>query len=146
MAYWLFKEEPSNYSFADLIRDGKTTWDGIANPQALKNLRAVSVGDRVFFYATGNIKAIVGEMRVVRGPLAPEDDPRALSVEVEPITALVQPVCLAVIKADEAFAGWDLIRLPRLSVMSVSPEHWRKVIELSKADAGVDLGRKSKST
>ncbi|MFQ3593185.1 MAG: EVE domain-containing protein, partial [Gemmataceae bacterium] len=82
MADWLFKEEPSNYSFAQLMQEGRTTWDGVANPLARKHLRSVQVGDRVLFYATGTVKAIVGEMRVTRGPQAPADDPNAVSVQV----------------------------------------------------------------
>ena len=62
MALWLFKEEPDTYSFADLERDGSTLWSGVSNPLAQKHLRAVKKGDRVFFYATGKVKAVVGVM------------------------------------------------------------------------------------
>ncbi|MGL4555025.1 MAG: EVE domain-containing protein [Gemmataceae bacterium] len=146
MAYWLFKEEPTSYGFADLTRDGRSVWDGIANPQALKNLRAVRAGDRVFFYATGGVKAVVGEMRVVRGPQTPEDDPKAVSVEVEPVAALVRPVTLAAIKGEAALAGWDLVRLPRLSVVPVTESQWKRVQEMSEAEAGAALGRTPKAT
>jgi predicted RNA-binding protein with PUA-like domain len=146
VAYWLFKEEPSCFGFADLMREGRATWDGIANAQALKNLRTVAVGDRVFFYATGDVRAVVGEMRVTRGPQAPDDDPKAVSVVVEPVAALVRPVTLATIKADEALAGWELIRLPRLSVVPVTAVQWKRVQELANTDAGAELGRMPRAT
>src|SRR5207249_7495453 len=66
--YWLFKQEPECYSYADLERDGRTVWDGVTNSLAQKNLRQVRVGDRILFYHTGKQKAVVGEMGVARGP------------------------------------------------------------------------------
>ena len=74
MAYWLFKEEPYCYSFADLERDGSTIWSGVTNNLARKNLRQVSKGDRVLFYATGKVKSVVGEMEIVEGPRPGLDD------------------------------------------------------------------------
>ena len=83
--YWLFKQEPGSYSYADLERDGRTVWDGVANALARKHLRAIRPGDRVLYYHTGSEKAVVGEMRVVGGP-RPEsdDDPNAVVVTVKP--------------------------------------------------------------
>jgi predicted RNA-binding protein with PUA-like domain len=129
---WLFKEEPEHYSYADLERDGDARWDGVSNNLARKNLRLVKPGDRVMFYHTGKEKAVVGEMRVVNGPEADaeSDDPKAVVVTVEPVRRWRQPVTLARIKADPVFAGWDLVRQPRLSVMPVSPEQWRRLEEL----------------
>jgi predicted RNA-binding protein with PUA-like domain len=132
MAYWLFKEEPDHYNFADLERDGVTRWDGVTNALARKNLRQVKKGDRIWYYHTGKEKAIVGEMRAVRhAQKDPDsDDPNAVVVEVRPVRRLHQPVSLTQMKQDPLFAGWDLVRLPRLSVMPVSEAQWRRVEEL----------------
>ena len=102
MARWLFKEEPEHYGFADLQRDGKTTWEGVANPLALKHLRAVRPGDKVFYYHTGKEKAVVGVM-CVTATTEKEDMP---VVTVEPVRRLPNPVALAAIKADPLFADW----------------------------------------
>jgi len=146
VADWLFKEEPSNYCFDQLQREGRTVWEGIANPLALKHLRSVQVGDRVLFYATGSVKAIVGEMRVTRGPQAPAEDPKAVSVEVEAVTPYPPGLTLARLKQEAALADWELLRLPRLSVVPVSAEQWQRVQELRQELAGADLGRSPKQT
>jgi predicted RNA-binding protein with PUA-like domain len=134
MALWLFKQEPSCYSFADLKRDGTTVWDGVSNSLALKNLGQVDRNDRVFFYHTGKEKAIVGEMRVVSARRTAVDGSNEKVVEVRYVRALPRPVTLAEIKADKLLAGWDLIRLPRLSVLPVSEAQWRQVEELSEKE------------
>ncbi len=125
MAFWLFKQEPESYSFLDLVRDERTTWDGVANALALKHLRAVKVGDRVLFYETGKVKAAVGEMRVVEAGDA---------VTVQAVAALPRPVALAEIKDDPALADWELVRQPRLSVMPVTEAQWRRVMGMSRRD------------
>ena len=123
MACWLFKQEPDAYSYADLVRDGSTTWDGVGNAVALKHLRQVQVGDAIWFYHTGKQKAIVGEMRAtaIEGGI----------VRVEPVRPLAQPVTLAMVKADDTLATWELVRLPRLSVMPVSDAQWLRIRELA---------------
>lgn len=133
MALWLFKEDPEHYCFAHLQREGRTLWDGVGNNLARQNLRRVRRGDRVFFYATGKEKAVVGEMRVVGDPQANPagDDPKDVVVEVEAERVLPRPVPLARIKADPLLARWDLVRLPRLSVMPVTEAQWQRVEELS---------------
>jgi predicted RNA-binding protein with PUA-like domain len=133
MANWLFKEEPDHYSFADLERDGTTTWDGVTNNLARRNLRQVRRDDKIFFYHTGKEKAVVGEMRALTDsmPDADSDDPKAVVVKVEKVLRLPQPVPLKRIKEDSLLAQWDLVRLPRLSVMPVSEAQWRRVLELS---------------
>jgi len=137
MALWLFKEEPEHYSFADLQRDGSTVWDGVSNALARQHLRKVKRGDRVLLYHTGKEKAVVGVMRVVSGSRAdPNDpDPKAVAVEVAPVRLLPRPVPLAAIKADLHFKGWELVRLPRLSVMPVTEAQWRRIEELSEAES-----------
>src|SRR5258708_20623145 len=99
MAYWLFKEEPDHYSFADLERDGSTLWDGVSNNLALKNLRQVKPGDRVLFYHTGKEKAVVGEMLVLTEP---KNQPQtnghtSVSVDVAPSRRLSQPIIFSTI-------------------------------------------------
>jgi predicted RNA-binding protein with PUA-like domain len=133
MARWLFKEEPTHYSFADLERDGRTLWGGVTNALALRHLRTVKPGDEVFFYHTGKEKAVVGVMGVVNGPVPdPEaDDEKLVAVEVKPVRKLPRPVTLAEIKADKALAQWDLVRLPRLSVVPVTDAQWRRIEEIS---------------
>src|SRR5687768_4623517 len=138
MARWLFKVEPDCYSYADLERDGTTLWDGVSNAAARKNLRQVQPGDHVLFYHTGDEKAVVGVMAAVSGPQSDPDghDPKAVVVAVRPVRRLARPVPLAHIKADPALADWELVRLPRLSVMPVSEEQWRRVEELADARPG----------
>ena len=132
MALWLFKEEPGEYSFADLQRDRKTLWTGVSNALAQKHLGQVRRGDRVFFYHTGKEKAVVGEMRAVGDAKPAPTDDEAEAVEVEAVRPLPRPVPLARIKADPLLSAWDLVRLPRLSVLPVTEEQWDRVEELSR--------------
>lgn len=134
MAFWLFKEEPSHYSFGDLERDGTTNWDGVTNALARQNLRKVKRGDRIWFYHTGTERAIVGEMRAENDASADPDDPdpKAVVVRVKPVRRLHHPIALAAIKADPDLASWDLVRLSRLSIVPVSEAQWRRVEALSK--------------
>lgn len=137
MAHWLFKTEPDCYSFTDLERDGSTLWDGVTNALARKNLRQVQPDDRVWYYHTGGEKAVVGEARVVGGPQpdpTAEGDKNGVAVTVRPVRRLAHPVTLARIKADKLLAGWELVRLPRLSVVPVTPEQWSRVEELAQAE------------
>ena len=137
MAYWLFKEEPEHYSFAQLEKDKSTLWDGVTNNLARKNLRQVAAGDRILYYHTGKEKAVVGEMEAVSGPMADpdSDDPKAVVVKVKPIRRLPAPVSLEQVKKEPALAGWDLVRLPRLSVMPVTEAQWRRVEQLSRKES-----------
>lgn len=136
MALWLFKEEPDHYCFADLQRDGKTLWTGVKNALARQHLRNVKRGDRVFYYHTGKEKAVVGVLRVLAGAQddPADEDPKAVVVEVAPVEPLARPVPLSTIKADPLFADWELVRLPRLSVMPVTEEQWRRIEELGRTD------------
>jgi len=129
--YWLFKQEPASYSYADLQREGQTVWDGVSNALARQHLTRVQVGDRVLFYHTGKEKAVVGEMIVVTVRQGPADAPQAVVIEVAPVRSLENPVTLARIKADALLRGWDLVRLPRLSVVPMTAQHWQRIEELS---------------
>jgi predicted RNA-binding protein with PUA-like domain len=126
---WLFKEEPTHYSYDDLVRDGKTSWTGVRNPVAQKHLRAVAKGDRIFFYHTGNEKAVVGIAKAA-APSYPDPadaDGKLYAVDVVPVRKLKQAVTLAAIKADTSFASFALTRVPRLSVMPVTDEQWDRI-------------------
>jgi predicted RNA-binding protein with PUA-like domain len=133
MARWLCKQEPSCYSFDDLLRDGSTVWDGVRNPMARINLRQMKKGDRVFFYHTGKEKAIVGEMVVSADAKPDPKDDSAVVVGVRPVRKLANPVTLAQIKADKSLAKWDLVRMSRLSVVPVSDAQWRRVEKMAES-------------
>jgi len=130
----LFKEEPENYSYDDLVRDGNTSWTGVRNPVAQRNLRSVKKGDKIFFYHTGKVKAVVGICRAAADAYPdPADKGGTLyAVDVEPVKKLKSPVTLAAIKAERRFADHPLARVPRLSVMPFSAEEWDRVLEMSK--------------
>jgi predicted RNA-binding protein with PUA-like domain len=139
VANWLFKEEPSNYSYDTLARDGKTSWTGVRNPVAQRHLRSVKKGDRIFFYHTGAEKAVVGIAKALGDayPDPADKDGKLYAVDVGPDKKLPAPVTLAAVKADKFFADFELVRIPRLSVMPVSPERWQRMIEMSgRAAAG----------
>lgn len=129
---WLFKTEPSEYSYDDLERDKKTVWEGVSNNLALKNLRAVRLGDEILIYHTGNDKAIVGLAEVISEPYPNpnEKDDNLTVVNIKPKRRFARQVTLAEIKNTEALKEFDLVRLPRLSVMPVSKEHWYVLEEL----------------
>lgn len=133
MAYWLIKSEPDKYSWADMLRDERTIWDGVRNHSAAINLRAMKVGDRAFFYHSNVGKEIVGIVEVVREHyLDPKDAAQRFpAVDVAPVEALANPVTLAEIKADPVFADFDLVRLSRLSVASVGKHHWDRVLAMA---------------
>lgn len=124
---WLVKEEPANYSFSQFQKDRKTLWSGVRNPVAQRNLRTMVKGERVFFYHTGNEKAIVGTARVAGTPYPDPTDPdgKLYVVELECDKALPVPVTLKAVKADGRFADFALTRVPRLSVMPVTDAQWK---------------------
>ena len=129
----LFKTEPSAYSFDQLRADKRTTWDGVKNPLALKHLASVRRGDAVLVYHTGGEKAVVGVARAAGDPYPDpkKKDAKLLVVDLEAVKPLSQPVSLAAIKASGKFAGFDLVRLPRLSVMPVTPEQAAEIEKMA---------------
>ena len=131
---WLFKTEPETYSYDQLEADKKCVWDGVSNNQALKNLRSVRLGDEVLIYHTGNEKAIVGLAEAVTDayPDPNANDEHLVVVNLKPKRRVKTPVALADIKADEAFSEFDLVRLPRLSVMPVSKDYWALLQDMLK--------------
>jgi predicted RNA-binding protein with PUA-like domain len=128
--HWLLKTEPSTYAYDDLERDRKGAWDGVANPVALKHLRTMAVGDECFVYHTGDQKRIVGIARVTKAayPDPKQADPKLVVVDLVPVRRVARPVTLSEIKGSDLFAGSDLVRLPRLSVMPLSATLWDAVL------------------
>ena len=130
MAYWLMKSEPSSYGWDDLVRDGGTEWDGVRNPTARINLRAMKIGDEAFFYHSMDERQIVGIMRIVREARPDAKDPNWVSVRVEPVRP-IQPVTLKAIKAEPKLAQMELLRHSRLSVAPVRDEEWKRVLAMA---------------
>jgi predicted RNA-binding protein with PUA-like domain len=130
---WLMKEEPTHYSFDDLVRDQKTSWTGVRNPLAQKHLRSIQKGDRIFFYHTGDEKSVIGIAKAAGAPYTdPADKTGKLhAVDVVPVKKLKMPVTLAAIKADKSFASFPLVRMSRLSVMPVTDEEWDRIEKMS---------------
>ena len=126
---WLLKTEPGEYSWDDLEREGRARWDGVANPVALRNLRAMKKGDRVLVYHTGGEKAVVGTAEVVREayPDPKAKDERLVVVDLEPRGRLARKVTLAEIKAMPDLEGSPLVRQGRLSVVPLTAPQWRAI-------------------
>ena len=121
---WLFKTEPSDYAFEDLVRDGGTRWEGIRNATALIHLRRVRKGDAVMIYHTGGVKAVIG---LARAATDAKDD----AVDLVPDRPLARPVTLAEIRKNPKLKTLDLVRITRLSVMPVADPHWAELIRMS---------------
>jgi len=135
-SYWLFKEEPEHYSFNDLVRDGRAVWDGVRNNLALKHIRAMKNGDLAFFYHTGKETVVVGIIRIVSDPYPdPEEkDPKLVVIDVVPVEKLKKPVTLAEIKSNSKFKNFELVRIPRLSIMPVPKAFWDEIIKMSRRE------------
>ena len=115
------------------MRDGRTSWTGVRNPVAQRNLRSVKKGDKIFFYHTGDEKSVVGICRAAGDAYADPADKtgKLFAVDVEPVKKLKNPVTLASVKGDKRFADFPLTRIPRLSVMAVPPDEWEWILEKS---------------
>jgi predicted RNA-binding protein with PUA-like domain len=132
VAHWLMKSEPESYSWADLVRDKGTEWDGVRNNAARLHLKTLKPGDTAFFYHSMSDKAVVGIMRITREAQPDPKDPDWVSVRVEPVEPLPRPVTLAEIKAEPKLAKMELIRQSRLSVAPVRDDEWKLVLEMAK--------------
>ncbi|MBW4689777.1 MAG: EVE domain-containing protein [Komarekiella atlantica HA4396-MV6] len=133
MAYWLLKTEPENYSYSDLERDGSTVWDGVNNALALKHLRTMLIGDLALIYHTAKERQVMGIAEIVSQPYADPalNDSKRVVVDVRAVGKVNQPVTLTQIKQDSKFTDFDLLRLPRLSVVPISELYWQYLIELT---------------
>ena len=129
MAYWLVKSEPSTYSWAQMVKDGRTFWSGVRNHQAANNMKAMKKGDHAFFYHSGDDKAVVGTVEIVREyyPDSTDDTGKFGMVDVKAGTALKTPVTLAAIKAEPKLKDLLLIRHSRLSVVPIDAPSWRLI-------------------
>lgn len=129
---WLFKTEPTSYSYDRLERERTTVWDGVKNPLARKHLAAVKRGDRVLVYHTGNEKAVVGIAHAAADAYPDPRDAAAPVVDLTAVGRLPRAVTLAELKARPSLKSFPLVRLPRLSVMPVSAAEWSEIERLSK--------------
>jgi predicted RNA-binding protein with PUA-like domain len=133
MNFWMVKQEPEAYAFADLVRDGSTAWTGVRNFQARINLRAMRRGDLVFFYHSVSEKQVVGLARLSReayaDPTATEGD--WVCVDLKALKALKTPVSLEAIKWDEILKAMLLVRNSRLSVLPVTAEQAERLLEVA---------------
>ena len=121
MSYFLAKTDPDTYSIDDLEREHKTAWDGVTNPQAVRTIREMRPGDRVFLYHSGSTPGVVG-MAIVRSESRPDPkNPKSAVVDLEFAGRLDPPVTLAEIKQSKQFDDWALVRQGRLSTMA-APE------------------------
>lgn len=135
MARFLVKTEPSTYSFADLQREKRATWDGVANPVALKHLATIRKGDTVVVYHTGAEKQAVG-LATATSDAYPDPklgNPKVFVVDLKPEQLLPTPVTLAQVKADAVLKLNDLARLPRLSVIPFTEEQFKRLLKLAGA-------------
>ena len=126
MAYWLLKSEPVKYSWEQMVKDGRTHWDGIRNHQAAINLKAMKVGDRAFFYHSNEGKEIVGVAEILRTAYPDPGDPtgRFVMVDIAPVMPVKRAVTLTEMKAMPELAGFSLLRQSRLSVCPVTDQEW----------------------
>lgn len=131
--HWIFKTEPSDYSWSDLVREQRTAWTGVRNALAQQHLRSVAEDDDVLIYHTGTERTAVG---LARAASAPYPDPAApdgkcVTLDLVPVRPLAHPVTLAAIKEDAAFKDLALVRMGRLSVVPVTPAQWKRLMELA---------------
>ena len=135
MAHWLLKSEPSAYSWDQLVKDKRTSWTGVRNPQAALNLKAMKAGDLCFFYHSNEGKEIVGIAKVLKAAYPDPTDKagKAVAVEVAAVEPVKQPVTLAVIKADPRLKDFGLVRQSRLSVVPVNDDQWKLILKMSAA-------------
>ena len=133
MAHWLIKSEPSAYAWDQLVKDKRTSWTGVRNPQASLNLKAMKAGDLCFFYHSNEGKEIVGIAKVLKEAYPDPTDKagKSVTVDVGAVEPVKQPVTLAALKADPAFKEFKLVRQSRLSVVPVSEEHWKFIMKMA---------------
>ncbi len=133
MGYWLIKSEPSAYSWDQLVKEKRTSWTGVRNPQATINLKAMKPGDRCFFYHSNEGKEIVGIAEVAKAAYPDPTDKagKAVTVDVVPVGPVKQPVTLATIKAEPRLKDFGLVRQSRLSVVPVNAEQWKLISKMA---------------
>lgn len=132
-SHWLVKSEPETYSFEDLQKDGRTVWDGVRNFAAAGHLKAMKVGDQVFFYHSQEGKDVVGVAQVSKEAFPDTTDPKGkfVAVELTPVRKLPRPVTLADMKATPALSEMPMLRQGRLSVSPVSEAEWATILKMA---------------
>ncbi len=135
MAHWLMKSEPFKYSWDDLVKDGRTHWNGVRNHQAALYLKAMAIGDEVFFYHSNEGLAVVGIARVVQTayPDPSDEKGRFVMVDIAPVRALANPVTLAAMKAEPRLSGMKMFQQFRLSVCPIADSEWDVILELGQS-------------
>jgi predicted RNA-binding protein with PUA-like domain len=135
MHYWLMKSEPAKYAWDDLVRDGRTVWDGVRNHQVAIWLRSMKIGDEALFYHSNEGLAAVGIMQVVGAAHLDATDPKGkfVAVDVAPVRALKLPVTLAAMKAEPLLADMAMFRQFRLSIVPLTAQHWATILAMSEA-------------
>ncbi|WP_374533915.1 EVE domain-containing protein [Phenylobacterium sp.] len=130
---WLVKSEPDTYAYADLERDGRTVWDGVRNHAAAGHLKAMKIGDQVFFYHSQQGKDVVAVAQVAKEAFPDASDPtgRFVAVELTPVRKLKRPVTLADMKANPALADMAMLRQGRLSVSPVTDAEWTAILKMA---------------
>lgn len=136
MAYWLIKSEPGAWSWDDQVREGVAEWDGVRNYQAANNMKAMELGDRVFFYHSVNEKQVVGIVEVVKKyyPDPTDVSGRFGMVDIKALKPFTKPVTLAEIKAEPRLANLALVRQSRLSVLPVQAEEWQLICAMGETE------------
>ncbi len=135
MAHWLMKSEPFKYSWDDLVKDGRTHWNGVRNHQAALYLKAMEIGDEVFFYHSNEGLAVVGVACVVKMayPDPSDEKGRFVMVDIAPVRALANPVTLAVMKAEPRLSAMKMFQQFRLSVCPIADSEWDVILELGQS-------------
>jgi predicted RNA-binding protein with PUA-like domain len=135
MAYWILKTDADVYSYDDLERERRATWDGVTNALALRHIRSMAAGDEAFIYHSNVGKDLVGLARITSAPYPDPKlkDAKIVVVDLEAVRRLPSPVPLSRIKADPAFADLGLVRMSRLSVIPVPEQQWKKLLAMGGA-------------
>ena len=136
MRYWLLKTEPSEWSWYQQVKSGSkgSEWNGVRNFQAAKNLKNMKIGDKCFFYHTGEIKSIIGIVEVIKEAFLDKSDrtKKFVSVIVKALYPLKREVSLKKIKRNKGFRDFSLVKQSRLSVMEVDLKYWKKICKIGK--------------
>jgi predicted RNA-binding protein with PUA-like domain len=145
MTYWLLKSEPSSYSWDRLVADGRTHWDGVRNPQALNNLRAMRLGDRAFFYHSNEGKEIVGVAEVVKTfyPDPADKSGKLGMIDIKPLMPVAVPVGLKAMRANPELSGLSLLKQSRLSVCPITEREWSTLCAMMGIAADAEAGKRT---
>lgn len=132
MSYWLLKSDPETYSFQNLLKDGKTVWDGIRNAQARIYLKQMRPGDIAFMYHSQTDKEIVGTARIISTPYPDPKDAEWIAIDIAPLDVFLHAVSLEQIKRDDVLKDMLLVKQSRLSTMPVTSAEARRIEKLAR--------------